>query len=232
MKSDCGAIWSGPWYCVNSMQMHRADRVADWQKPSVKQLNSWQRVARRTNGIVTPGNALSALGLALVFWGLVLLAGGHAIAGLIAIGVGRLADIVDGAAADRTGTKSPLGEAVDTTFDKIGVLATVLVFVAYGFTPLWLVALILLQHLAMVLASLLAKLRHVALHPSRAGKLAMAAVWTALGLFGVAHLLILHDWRGAELVALTGGYIMAAVSLGLGAAAVLSYYRQVITPKA
>ena len=208
--------------------MHQADKIADWQKTSAAQLNDWQRVARRTHGILTPGNALSAFGLALVLWGLLLLVDGHTAAGLIAIGFGRLADILDGMAADRTGTKSPLGELLDTTFDKIGILATVLVFVAYGFTPWWLVAAILLQHLAIVIASLLARLRRVPLHPSRSGKLSMAGVWTALGLFGVAHLFSTHGWKLAEWIALAGGYSAAAGALGLGVAAAVSYCRQVM----
>lgn len=213
------------------MKMHQADKVADWQKTPADRLNSWQRVALSTHGTITPGNVLSAFGLALVLWGLVLLAGTHVAAGLVAIGLGRLADVADGMAADRTGTKSPLGELLDTTFDKIGVLATVLVFVAYGYTPWWLVVLILLQHLAIVIASLLARLRHVPLHPSRSGKLAMAGVWAALGLFGLAHLFILHDWRLAEWVALAGGYAATAGSLGLGTAATMSYVRQVMSAR-
>lgn len=220
------------WYCVRSMQMHRADKIADWQKTPRDQLNDWQRVARQTHGILTPGNVLSAFGLALVLWGLAMLADGHAAAGLIVIGFGRLADVLDGMAADRTGTKSPLGELLDTTFDKIGVLVTVLVFVAYNVTPWWLVVLILLQHLGIVIASLLARLRHVSLHPSRVGKLSMAGVWVALGLFGIAHLLTMHGWRLAEWITLAGGYVVAAASLGLGTAAAAAYYRQVSTRKA
>lgn len=220
------------WYCVHSMQMHRADKVADWQKIPQDHLDDWQRVARRTRGILTPGNVLSAFGLVLVLWGLAVLSNGHAAAGLVAIGFGRLADVLDGMAADRTGTKSPLGELLDTTFDKIEVLVTVLVFVARNITPWWLVALILLQHLGIVIASLLARLRHASLHPSRAGKLSMAGVWIALGLFGIAHLFIVHGWKLAEWIALGSGYAAAVISLGLGTAAAAAYYRQVSAAKA
>ena len=209
--------------------MHQADRVADWHKVPVNQLNIWQRIAVRTHGALTPGNLLSALGLVLVLWGLLLIVDQRDGWGLVVIGSGRLADILDGLVADRTGTKSPLGELVDTSFDKISVLVAAVVFIVRDFTPWWLVLAIALQNVASILASLLARLRHMALHPSRLGKNAMAGVWFTLLLFGIGHVVQAEGWKVAAWVILAAGYVAGVATLGLGVTATLSYYRQIMT---
>src|SRR4051794_15939162 len=102
------------------LDLHHASE-ADWKRLPAAERNSWQRLAARTQGIVTPANLISLGGAAVVFYGLYLIAHSQIVTGILTVLAGRAADIIDGYIAHRTGTKSPLGEAVDVTIDKITI---------------------------------------------------------------------------------------------------------------
>ena len=56
---------------VDLMQrnMHRTGKLADWELIDSTKWNNFQKVADRTNGIITPANLISLAGLALTIQG-------------------------------------------------------------------------------------------------------------------------------------------------------------------
>lgn len=167
------------------MDLHRTGKLADWTHVNPGQRNGWQKLASQTHGILTPGNAISCLGLGLVFAGLAAIVMHLYLSGVILLTVGRLADILDGILAQRTGTKSPLGEAVDAGFDKIGALASLIVLAVEGLLP-WPVAVVIgLQSIANILLALYARSKKSVIHPSRIGKLSAVGIWAVILLFAL-----------------------------------------------
>lgn len=162
------------------MDLHRVTGKADWQKVTATKHNAWQRTAAATNGVVTPGNALTLLGFGLVLAGLFAINGENYRLGASLLATGRLLDIADGLAADHTGTKSPLGESLDAGFDKLGTVLAAGVFIYVAVAPRWLLLALIVPHVIMTLIFLIAQRRSVRIHPSRVGKLSMAGVWVSL----------------------------------------------------
>lgn len=159
------------------MDLHRAGLKADWEAASPHQWNYWQRLAAKTHGYFTPGNIISILGAVLTILGLYLIYYGHFKSGLIAVGMGRLADVADGYVAHATRTKSLVGETVDTSLDKVAIFAALIVFMALNVAWIWLLTLLLLQQLAAGSLGGYARLKHIEVHPSRLGKYAAAIQW-------------------------------------------------------
>ena len=97
--------------------------------------------------------------------------------------IGRLLDIVDGAVADFTGTKSPLGEKFDAIIDKAGTLLTIIVLLLLGTVNWWLIVVLALPQIATGILIVYKKSRSIGVHPTPAGKLSMAFVW--IGIVGL-----------------------------------------------
>jgi len=201
------------------MKLHRADRQPDWELVSSEQRSNLQRVAAQTSGAVTPGNVLSFVGLILVFVGLVAVDDNHLWHGLIIIGVGRLFDIVDGFAAEKTGTKSPVGEGVDAAFDKIAALASLIIFAVKHIIP-WPFALIIgLENLFTSICALVAKHHDKPIHPVASGKIGGAVEWGAFLAFILGAAIHTH----ASHTLTVTGYVLAIVAIGLNAVATVRY---------
>jgi phosphatidylglycerophosphate synthase len=160
-----------------AINMHTAGKKADWERVKPEKWNYWQKIAARTSGIVTPANLLSLLGAVLVIIGFLKFGDGVTTPGLLFILFGRLADIFDGYVAHHTGTKSPLGEIIDTTLDKTTVFFGLIVIIALHLLPALFVAVIIAQSLLNAIASLIGRYRKVAIHPSQYGKLATFLAW-------------------------------------------------------
>lgn len=170
------------------MQLHRASGTSDWVTVKPAERNFWQRLAAGSGGVLTPGNAITIAGLLAVAYGIRLIADGSYASGLGWIVGGRLADLLDGLLAENTGTKSPLGEALDATCDKLGTIATLVVLIIQNILPWWLALVLLLPHAVISAVSLAAKFQGRQPHPSRLGKISMALLWSAIVLLVVWQL--------------------------------------------
>lgn len=164
-------------YMIRSYNLHRSEEKADWETIPSSERNIWQIIASKSSGIITPGNIISLIGAFLVVLGTIRLINGVSIYALTLIALGRIADIADGYVADKTGTKSLLGETFDATIDKILVFIVFIVLLVSQLIPLIVLAMFFLQNLFNSSLSLLAKLKKKVIHPCLEGKLATALCW-------------------------------------------------------
>lgn len=199
------------------MDLHRASKQPDWAAVPIPSRNAWQRLAARTNGFLTPGNLLTFLGVLLVLAGLVFIQYHRYSWGLFTLAVGRLCDIWDGMAAARTGTKSPLGEMLDVTADKVASLLALILLLTAHVLPLIAAIAVLLPNLANSVVTFMAEARHIRLHPSRVGKNWMAFSWVGLSCFIAAHFSPLSD------IGRILGYTLIAIAFGMGTRSSLGY---------
>lgn len=181
-------------------------KVADWDKKASGPFNGWQRLAKKTGGVITPGNLASFFGGVAAIYGLWVVMAGEIVNGLIFLSIGRIADVADGVIAEYTKTKSPLGEIIDATIDKIIIAAALIVLGALQLIPWVILIFIALQNMANVISSILAKLRNKLLHPSRLGKVSAAFSWVTLILYP------LGDWLQKDL-APSGGSVLVSISI-------------------
>lgn len=201
------------------MNMHHASDVPDWAALPRDKQTAWQRMAAATHGIVTPGNALSIAGFALVLAGVAVVASGDVGSGTALLAAGRIGDALDGMVAEHTHTKSPLGRAVDAVLDKLSALAALILFTADGVLPLWLALAVALQNAGNVAIGITGHSRRRTLQPSAAGKLSAAGFWIALVLFVTARLLAGNPHR----IALAVAYAVAVGTLSTGIASTIGY---------
>jgi phosphatidylglycerophosphate synthase len=195
------------------MSLHRAT-TADWSRIAPDTYNVWQRVAVKTHGFITIGNVITTLGLALVVAGFVLVLQDKLLLAVILVTIGRIADLLDGYAADKTGTKSPIGEAWDAGVDKLelAIAVPVLLFTPYA-SPILVICLLL--HLAINVALFFAARRAgKRIHPTRAGKLSTATAWIAAGLF-VLHKVDMTQWLQNLVYAVAVACVVVFITLAV-----------------
>jgi phosphatidylglycerophosphate synthase len=165
------------------MDLHQTSGRPDWEIISPEDRNFWQNKAATTKGIITPANAATIIGFGLVLYGLLHIGWHHYWLGLSIIAIGRLFDVLDGWLAQKTGTKSHLGESLDAIADKLGTFATLVVFFTSHIVAGWLLLVIVLPHLIMPFLTLAGTLWRKPVHPTRIGKLGMALTWVCLVAF-------------------------------------------------
>lgn len=195
------------------MKLHTPDATADWELRPTKHHTLLQRIAKQTRGGITPGNLLSLGGLSLVLYGSWLLAHSNVDRGLVCLFVGRLCDLADGYVADWTKTKSRIGEAVDTTCDKISVLAIIVAGYATSLLPLPLLAVLTIHHAYIAVVGVWWG-RKYRLHTQKIGKQAMFASWVAI------LLSLLYQLHNGWIVLGT----LIAIIIGYGVLAVCALY--------
>ena len=173
-------------------KMNRHEGVADWELelgPDEK-LNAIQRfsqrVAAKTNGVVTPGNALSAVGAGLVGWGLYDYMNGRQGLGVAKILAGKTFDYFDGKVANWTKTKSPLGEAVDAGFDTATIAGMLGVAAITETVPIPALIAITARNVGTIALTAIDKMRGWAPHSSKEQKINQPIQWLTLGVFAVA----------------------------------------------
>ena len=202
------------------MNLHRTTGRPDWANITPANRNAWQRLAMVSRGWLTPGNVFTLSGLFIVIIGLYWLMSAYYWLALYALIVGRCFDLLDGWAAEVTGTKSPLGEILDAVSDKIGTLLTLGAACLIPVAPWWLLLGLALPHLIIAAISYAANRRGRRLHPSRLGKISMAAAW--IGLLGLIAL------QATSMPSITIGltvYILCGLSIGMGLAAASGYFK-------
>lgn len=173
---------------LQSLNLHQTGERADWEKIPQQKHNPWQKLAAATHGIITPANVISLVGTILTIIGLFGITTDLNFANVALIIIGRLADIADGFVAHRTGTKSPLGEIIDATVDKILAFAAVIALALGELAPLIVIIIVLAYSAVNSAVSATAKFQNIALHPSREGKLAGAACWGVISSYPLYNL--------------------------------------------
>jgi cardiolipin synthase (CMP-forming) len=199
---------------MRSIQLHRSTGKADWLAIPPQSHTIWQRLAARTHGIVTPSNAVTIAGFALVLIGLQEILNRHYLPGTVLLATGRICDILDGWLAELTRTKSPLGELLDAGIDKILTILTVATFFAVHIAPAWVLVALVTPHVLIVVILLAWRIRKRVLHPSLVGKLSMAGVWLSLLIYALAHIVDLP----AAALAVTEVIVVASSAAGFYAA--------------
>lgn len=199
------------------MNLHRTTGKPDWDNVSPATRSIFQKVAAATNGILSPANIISVLGLGLVVYGLVEIINQQFWLGLVFVAIGRLLDIVDGAVAEATHTKSPLGELVDASIDKIGTLLTIITLFVANIADWWVIVILLLPQVIIPVIIFFKRRKGINVHPTRVGKVSMALVWVSVvGLLLVKAL-------GYMMTMVFGVYVIAVLSLVLGMYALWQY---------
>jgi phosphatidylglycerophosphate synthase len=168
-------------------------------------------------GVVSPANIITVVGLGMVIYGLGVILHHQFWLGLVLLVIGRLLDIADGLVADATQTKSSLGELFDAAADKIGTLLTIVVLIAAGVTYWWVITALILPQVIIPLVILYKKYKGIKVHPTRQGKLSMAATW--VGIPGLLLSKALHD----PIVLVVAVYGVITISLALGLYALWQY---------
>jgi cardiolipin synthase len=162
------------------MNLHRSSNQPDWDIITESDRTSIQRLAKATNGLVTPPNIITVLGLGIVVVGLLFIVNQDYWTGLVLVAIGRLLDIVDGIVADKTGTKSSVGEIFDSAADKTGTIFTVIAIIIAGITEWWIIAALLIPQIIIPLVSYYKKKTGNGVHPTRTGKISMALAWVGI----------------------------------------------------
>jgi cardiolipin synthase len=198
--------------------LHQTTGRPDWEAIKPNHWNIWQQLAARTKGVFTPANVISLSGVILVIIGLVYIVNGDLVTGFWLIVVGRVCDLIDGAVAHRTGTKSPLGEAVDASCDKIGALGVLIIFATEHVVPWWVIVFVGAQNVANVVIGYLGRQRKLSIHPVLSGKLSTASLWASFFSFILAR-----AYSGSWLWVAYSTLVPAVI---LGVVATLRYARQ------
>lgn len=191
-----------------NMKLHRAIR-SDWSDIPPQERSMWQRWASGSRGIITPANIISILGAILVVIGLFFLSSGQLIDGIWAIFIGRVADILDGMVADYTKTKSPLGEAIDASVDKVVIVLALFVLVDKNLLPILIGLTMGIHALYNAGVSVVARRFKISLHPSRAGKLSAVFEWGTVVFYLLGDILTQRQHSPAI------GHDVGLVSFGL-----------------
>lgn len=193
------------------MNLHRTSNKPQWKKVHPSTYKFFQKLAAATNGIVTPANLITVVGLGLVMYGLLLVLQEHFLLGIILVGLGRLFDIFDGAVAEVTRTKSPLGEICDAVADKIGTLLTIAVLFIAQIAAWWIILALIIPQGFISILIFYKRNKGIGVHPTLQGKLSMATAW--VGILGLLATKAAGDI--AILVVIAYGCIAASFVLGL-----------------
>lgn len=205
------------------MKLHFTGMRADWVGVPVSKQNNWQRLAARSFGILTPANGISLVGLVCIVIGLLVMSAHHLWWGIGLLGVGRLADVLDGTVAQYTQTKGPVGEAVDAISDKIAAILVISYFIVNNWLPLIPLILVGLHVIVNSLLASIAWVRKQQLHPSASGKYSTVCAWMILLIFSAAYAVGQMNALPHTTLLLIG-YVTSVIFIFLAAQTASSYY--------
>ena len=175
------------------MPLHRA-KNNDWDTVSFDKRSVLQQIAAKSNGVITVPNFITLIGGGLVCYGLFFLLGDvnhiDILRATVLIALGRLLDIADGYVAEWTKTKSPFGEALDVSVDKITLLIVASVLLAKNLLPVWVLLAMLSHSIYNSILSFAAYIKNNRFHPSFVGKMAVWFEWVSITIFLVSTLVI------------------------------------------
>ena len=206
------------------MDLHRIENnLPDWEN-NPDEINIYQKVALKTRGVVTPGNLVTTAGLGLVAYGSTKL-GANLFEGIGYVTAGRLADVADGMAANKTGTKSPLGEKFDAVADKLAIGIVAIGVIENNLVPLPITLGIVAQNGLNTVLSSRGKLNNKETHSSKTGKLATTFQWITMGLFGMSTYLEQKNLKVPDNIIKALGDASLVPTIWLSAKASLGYYK-------
>lgn len=211
------------------MNLHRTGEKAQWEQVDKSRQSRWQKIAAATGGIVTPGNAFSLTGLGLVGFGLKDILKDNPGRGIVLIGIGRIMDVLDGYIADKTETKSPLGEGLDVVIDKLEAAAALPVFYKTGLAPKPVLAAFFGQNLANAAVTTYAKHKNRTIHPSKEGKLNTGGQWGTIGLYALSNIANSTGRTGTSEVINSSAFATTAITMFLGVKAFAGYTRDAVS---
>ena len=131
-----------------------------------------------------------------------------------------------GMVADYTKTKSPLGEAIDATVDKILLILALYVVLDKSLVPVAVGVFMAIHATYNIGVSVVAHKLKASLHPSRSGKLSAAIEWVCVGLYLLVDILKQHHHST------TAAHAVAIISLVIfvlaGVVSSVNYTRSVL----
>ena len=206
-------------------KMHRVapDGKADWERIDPAKWNNWQKVAAKTKGIVTIGDTITLAGTALVINGLYDLQNGNKAAGAAKIILGRLSDVGDGIAADKTGTKSPFGGALDVTADMFQLAFALPLLEQSGIMPWPLAVAVATPKIGNAVSTVVAKLRHKRIEATGEGKFGTGLTWGGIGTLAVHAVIGKHMPGVADTLLQYTGYGVTVAGIATGIPATADY---------
>jgi len=208
------------------LNLHRSDTKPDWELVKPDQRNFWQMVASNTNGIITPANFVSITGALLVLIGLSQLEQGFIpLTALVLIGVGRLADILDGYIADKTATKGPLGEAIDAITDKVLGFLTIIVAAQYALLPGLVILVLVLHSVINTVIGFGSRVMGTTIHPVHEGKLAVALSWIVFTMWFINVIYARNHNHDSSLIKIVAILVTLAFTYFATATAII-YFKQ------
>ncbi len=181
---------------------------------------------------MTPGNAITVAGAALVGTGLYDIHKGNKLRGTLLIGAGRFCDVFDGSAADRSGTKSSKGEGLDAGIDGAEMVVGAPILVVADMLPMRTGVTYSVQKLANAAATKVTKGRGNEIHPSWAGKRTNVWQWSSIGLYGLAKVAEEYEYNQVANILETGAKGTEVVADVLGAMANIGYVKDALVPSA
>lgn len=213
------------------MNLHRADKIPDWEKIPKEEWTRHHVWAARTGGIATRANGYTLAGLGFMLAGANDILNDRPVSGLIKMAAGKACDWWDGRDADKTGTKSPLGKKLDASTDKIVVAATVPRLMDVGAMPKWAGGLILAQNVACAAATTVGTVRGMDMNTAASNKWTNGLQAAEAGAFTAAWIAREHYDRPVAARRLDAlGKAQAAVTTALGAVAAVNLWRQALRP--
>jgi phosphatidylglycerophosphate synthase len=165
-------------------KLHRLqNNQNDWDGIADEDLNVFQRVAKKTKGIITVGNTITTVGAGLFTMAMIDIANGQKEKAAIGLIGSRVCDLGDGYGADITGTKGKIGRDYDPTVDAAELMIGAPILTAYGAMPLIPTIAMTVPKVIESAASINARKRGIEVNPTDEGKLGAGLMWFGIGSF-------------------------------------------------
>mgnify|MGYP001214635321 CR=1 FL=1 len=164
----------------------------DWDGLADNELNKFQKLAKKSKGILTAANAVTIASTVVVLNGLSDYINGQKMQGIFKIFTGRLGDVGDGIIAEATGTKGRFGRSLDPSMDFVQLGVALPMLVQGDVMPLIPAVAIATPKAIDATATMTSVVRGHEMNPTSEGKRSIAMIWAGIGAFMVKHALNKH----------------------------------------